>query len=1624
MKTYLQHAVCLLAFCGLSACMALAQISPYMNQGLSPYKSYSSTPAATISLTTGNVSSILPLISFPQRGGVLQSGIDLEYNTPVYTVQGSCDPYTGQCFYYWTPPSTPTNWMGYSTVSPQKPLTFGRDCAQPGQPLIDGSTSACWGIVSDYTGATHTLGYLDANDEQAIDGSGWKFNWTNGIATNAQGIHFSSNSTEDPNGNIPDTLNRTVGTALNGGEGSNSTNTSGCTGPASQDGKAFSVYIYTVSGQNGGTAQYKLCWADYYIDINTSSGNVNPFTGYIGLLQSVVLPNGTAWTFKYNNWGALDEIDYPTGGAEFLNYGLSNAYSSINYPYVTSTNPVAKDYALDSNQVNPQAYNSFPSAGSGIAIWQYGGSNGTTVPVIDPNGNETDHTFTDMSGCGDDYETETDYYSGNGSGKVLLREVLRSYQKITNPYVYKYGQCPNDRFFALPTTITTIENNNEVKQETRTYDSPGFLYYGGFPNSPYGEVTEDDVTDYGAGAPGPVLRKTITTYEFQANSNYLTNNLLTLPESVLIDDGNNNEQAYTTYGYDENPLGNGNSNGVQHDASPSDGIYRGNLTSVHRWVNTGNYDLVTGYTYNDTGTLASQTDAGINTPGPDVTSYGYSGTYDGNYRTSTTNALGHTISGTYDFNTGDLLSYTGENGNTSNFTYDALNRLTSAIFPAVPVNCATPNNPGACGDAAPETYFTYSDDSSSTPPFHVERRQCMNDDASGCTDGTDLYVNFDGLGRESYRYSNNGQGEWTETAVCYTPDGPNGFTAYPFDTTSPTAPDCNSNGTGLSGQNWPGDATTYDALGRPLTITHADGSTIQTSYTGRATEVADEGNGTYDVTRISQVNGLGELTNVCEVDSQSLIGPGGAPAACGLDIGGTGFLTSYSYNPLGSLTEVQQNGLDNRVYGYDSLGRLTSSDNPETGTLSYTYDNAACGAPAAPGSLTCRTDANSITTAYFYDALRRLTQKTYSDGTPTLEIGYDQSGGGGQTLYNTLGRESTAVSGNTAEMFSYDADGRPQNHYECFSSTCGSNLFEIGYGHDLLGDMTAIEVGGIAPQGAPLTFEYSYNQAARLTGMSSNYVDASHPATLLSGASYNARGQVLSDTLGNGVPEQWTYDGNGLGVDAPGRGRLTQISAGANGAVYSESLSYAADGDVASVNDSVNGAWTYQYDPMNRLAQANCGSASGCDGVPNGNGLAFVYDRFGNLWQQNYVQGGQAGAQVSFTGGNNRMDGYSYNAAGDLLNDGVHGYTYNARNQLTGVDGGATASYTYFPSGQRATKTTGGNICWYLYDAQGHQIAELNPAGSWLRGELYAGGRHIGSYANASTYFDDNDSLNTARVRTGISGAISQTCSNWPFGNALSCNGTGGSPLHFTGQERDQESGLDYFGARYDSSNFGRFLTPDWSATPAATPYASLANPQSLNLYNYVLDNPVTNVDSFGHVTGDNCVGSSKQKGNYHGCTGQRSRKKKKIILKINNITVTYKFSDGSTIVIKGTHAWRDNNPGNLKGGFGAIGFDNGGGHRIAVYSSAAHGWHALRSTLSSNKYRNRTLGGAMRIYAPSNDGNNPLQYATYLANSVGVLISTNISKLTKSQFAIIEISIAREEGYFNEGNTEQYFSH
>src|SRR5579863_5678675 len=102
-----------------------------------------------------------------------------------------------------------------------------------------------------------------------------------------------------------------------------------------------------------------------------------------------------------------------------------------------------------------------------------------------------------------------------------------------------------------------------------------------------------------------------------------------------------------------------------------------------------------------------------------------------------------------------------------------------------------------------------------------------------------------------------------------------------------------------------------------------------------------------------------------------------------------------------------------------------------------------------------------------------------------------------------------------------------------------------------------------------------------------------------------------------------------------------------------------------------------------------------------------------------------------------------------------------------------------------------------------------------------------------NTYFTFADWLGTERVRSTSSGALYGTCTSLPFGDGLTCTGGNPSPMHFTGKERDSESGLNNFGARYDSSQYGRFMTPD-DIGPGQHP----EDPQTWNMYSYVRNNP------------------------------------------------------------------------------------------------------------------------------------------------------------------------------------------
>ena len=150
--------------------------------------------------------------------------------------------------------------------------------------------------------------------------------------------------------------------------------------------------------------------------------------------------------------------------------------------------------------------------------------------------------------------------------------------------------------------------------------------------------------------------------------------------------------------------------------------------------------------------------------------------------------------------------------------------------------------------------------------------------------------------------------------------------------------------------------------------------------------------------------------------------------------------TCYSYDPLGNLTQVVQ-GSQTRGYGYDGLSRLIWSSTPESGTTYYYHTTSGGGLCSGDASEVCRrTDARSITTTYTYDALNRLTQKSYSDTTPTAYYSYDQSSvtigsWSSGALTNTKGRMTEATTGSTQTgvVYSYDSTGRVSSDLPPFS---------------------------------------------------------------------------------------------------------------------------------------------------------------------------------------------------------------------------------------------------------------------------------------------------------------------------------------------------------------------------------------------------------------------------------------------------------------------------------------------------------------------------------------------------------------------------------------------------------------
>ena len=161
--------------------------------------------------------------------------------------------------------------------------------------------------------------------------------------------------------------------------------------------------------------------------------------------------------------------------------------------------------------------------------------------------------------------------------------------------------------------------------------------------------------------------------------------------------------------------------------------------------------------------------------------------------------------------------------------------------------------------------------------------------------------------------------------------------------------------------------------------------------------------------------------------------------------------------------------------------------------------------------------------------------------------------------------------------------------------------------------------------------------------------------------------------------------------------------------------------------------------------------------------------------------------------------------------------------------------------------TASNGTTYYVYDAFGKLAAEYGAASA---------------SAPCGTCYLTADTLGSTRLMTDQSGTAVARYDYLPFGQELlasgstgratvlcgsiSCYPTGGETAYavnqkFTGKERDYDTGLDYFGARYFGSNMGRFMTPD-PLLNSGRPW----DPQSWNRYAYAHNNPLKMIDPTG----------------------------------------------------------------------------------------------------------------------------------------------------------------------------------
>ncbi|MDH4188238.1 MAG: RHS repeat-associated core domain-containing protein, partial [Nitrospira sp.] len=198
----------------------------------------------------------------------------------------------------------------------------------------------------------------------------------------------------------------------------------------------------------------------------------------------------------------------------------------------------------------------------------------------------------------------------------------------------------------------------------------------------------------------------------------------------------------------------------------------------------------------------------------------------------------------------------------------------------------------------------------------------------------------------------------------------------------------------------------------------------------------------------------------------------------------------------------------------------------------------------------------------------------------------------------------------------------------------------------------------------------------------------------------------------------------------------------------------------------------------------------------------------------------------------------TYDANGNLTNDGVNTYQWDARNRLIGMSGGTTASFRYDALGRRVSKTlstqSSALSTGFLYDGN-DIVAEI---GGGAIGANYLRSLNIDEpfirQTGTGNEFYHTDALGSSLALSNAVGGSATTYSYEPFGKTTVA-GASANAFQYTGREADG-SGLLYYRARYYQPRLQRFISED--------PIGFRG--RQMNLYGYVRNAPTIYIDPYG----------------------------------------------------------------------------------------------------------------------------------------------------------------------------------